>query len=247
VLQSCRQQGMGDRESERLFLIVVHVIDAGEPEGLRTDDRGQRGRRRVVEKRFGGVAAFVAFGHATHAGYVESVDKLLCTRMHVPRPPVRGAMPRRALNTVGPPASSADRHCGKHRRTPGGLARRTAASPAQILAPGYGPVGSKLASVVARPLLSDTPPEYVGTSFVETYLYDADERHAAAAEAVGGGALFALARGKGITSRGEAFFTPTSLLGDAAHIAPPAGEGANLAILGGAELVKAITRPDTRA
>jgi 2-polyprenyl-6-methoxyphenol hydroxylase-like FAD-dependent oxidoreductase len=46
-----------------------------------------------------------------------------------------------------------------------------------------------------RPLLSAAAPEYVGTSFIETYLRDADERHAAAAEAVGGGALFALAPG----------------------------------------------------
>ena len=55
-----------------------------------------------------------------------------------------------------------------------------------------------------RPLLSDAKPEYVGTSFIETYLYDADERHPAAAEAVGGGAMFALTPGKGIVAHREA-------------------------------------------
>ncbi|PRY36847.1 FAD-dependent oxidoreductase [Umezawaea tangerina] len=54
-----------------------------------------------------------------------------------------------------------------------------------------------------RPLLSDVTPEYVGTSFVETYLHDADERHSAAAKAVGDGALFALAPGKGILAHRE--------------------------------------------
>jgi 2-polyprenyl-6-methoxyphenol hydroxylase-like FAD-dependent oxidoreductase len=55
-----------------------------------------------------------------------------------------------------------------------------------------------------RPLLSDAEPEYVGTSFIETYLYDADERHRAAAAAVGGGTLLALAPGKGIFAHREA-------------------------------------------
>ena len=43
-----------------------------------------------------------------------------------------------------------------------------------------------------RPLLTDAVPEYVGVSFVETFLFDGDTRHPAAAEAVGGGSLFAL-------------------------------------------------------
>ena len=54
-----------------------------------------------------------------------------------------------------------------------------------------------------RPLLSDAKPEYVGTSFIETYLFDADERHPGSAKAVGGGALFALTPGKGIVAHRE--------------------------------------------
>jgi 2-polyprenyl-6-methoxyphenol hydroxylase-like FAD-dependent oxidoreductase len=170
-------------------------------------------------------------------------------------------------------------------------------------------VGADGAWSKVRPLLSDAKPEYVGTSFIETYLYDADARHTAAAAAVGAGTLFALAPGKGIfahreaggvlhvyvalsrpverfagidfcnaaaaTARiaaefdgwapaltalitdGETALVPrilhtlpighrwdrvpgVTLLGDAAHLAPPAGEGANLAMFDGAELGKAI-------
>ncbi|WP_033822109.1 NAD(P)/FAD-dependent oxidoreductase [Kitasatospora sp. MBT63] len=55
-----------------------------------------------------------------------------------------------------------------------------------------------------RPLLSDAKPEYVGTSFIETYLYDADRNHPAAAKAAGDGSLFAVTAGKGILGHREA-------------------------------------------
>ena len=170
-------------------------------------------------------------------------------------------------------------------------------------------VGADGAWSKIRPLLSDAKPEYVGTTFIETYLCDVDERHSAAAEAVGGGAMYALAPGKGIVAHREAAdilhtyvelnrpaewissidFTDASaatarvaaefdgwapqltalisdgetapvprmiyalpdghrwdrvpgvtLIGDAAHLMAPSGEGANLAMLDGAELGKAI-------
>jgi 2-polyprenyl-6-methoxyphenol hydroxylase-like FAD-dependent oxidoreductase len=64
-------------------------------------------------------------------------------------------------------------------------------------------VGADGAWSTIRPLLSDAEPEYVGTTFLETYLHDADERHSAAAEAVGDGALFAVAPGQGILAHRE--------------------------------------------
>jgi 2-polyprenyl-6-methoxyphenol hydroxylase-like FAD-dependent oxidoreductase len=170
-------------------------------------------------------------------------------------------------------------------------------------------VGADGAWSKIRPLLSDARPEYVGTTFIETYLHDADERHPATAEAVGRGAMYALTPGKGIVAHREAGgilhtyvelnrpaewvasidFTDAAaatarvlaefdgwapeltalitdaetapvprmiyalpdghrwdrvpgvtLLGDAAHLMPPSGEGANLAMFDGAELGKAI-------
>lgn len=170
-------------------------------------------------------------------------------------------------------------------------------------------VGADGAWSKVRPLLSDAKPDYVGATFIETYLYDADTRHPAAAEAVGSGALFAVAPGKGIFAHREAGnilhayielsrsidwiasidFTDSAvaiarvaaefegwapaltalitdgdtppvprmiytlpeghrwdrapgvtLIGDAAHLMPPSGEGANLAMFDGAELGKAI-------
>ncbi|MER7681663.1 NAD(P)/FAD-dependent oxidoreductase [Streptomyces sp. NPDC096934] len=170
-------------------------------------------------------------------------------------------------------------------------------------------VGADGAWSRVRPLLSDVVPEYIGRSFVETWLYDGDTRHPAAAKAVGGGSLFALAPGKGIQahresggtlhtyvalSRPRAWFDGidlgdpaaarariaeefdgwapeltalitesdtapvlrplhalpvdhrwdrvpgVTLLGDAAHLSAPNGEGANLAMYDGAELGRAV-------
>ena len=170
-------------------------------------------------------------------------------------------------------------------------------------------VGADGAWSKVRPLLSAAKPAYVGTSFIETYLFDSDIRHKASAEAVGRGALFAVAPGKGILAHREpngalhtyvelnkpkdwidgidfsdtvtalarvakefdgwapeliALITDgetdpvlrpihalpvehkwrripgVTLLGDAAHLMIPAGEGANLAMFDGAELGKAL-------
>jgi len=175
-------------------------------------------------------------------------------------------------------------------------------------------VGADGAWSKVRPLLTDAMPEYSGTTFVETYLYDADERHPAAAAAVGGAAMYALSPSQGIVAHREAggvlhtyvelnrpaewvaaidFTDPAAarkrvaaefdgwapeltalitdgetppvprmiyalpdglrwdrvpgvtLLGDAAHLMPPSGEGANLAMLDGAELGQALAaHPD---
>ncbi len=175
-------------------------------------------------------------------------------------------------------------------------------------------VGADGAWSRVRPLLSDARPDYVGTTFVETSLTDADVRHPASARAVGGGALFALEPGQGIFAHrepggvlhayialkrpadwidaidfddpdaarariaaefegwapelvalitdGEAAPVPrrlhtlpnhhqwvrtpgVTLVGDAAHLMPPAGDGANLALMDGAELALAIVaHPD---
>ena len=65
-------------------------------------------------------------------------------------------------------------------------------------------VGADGAWSRVRPLLSDTKPSYVGTSFIETFLFDSETRHKASAEAVGSGTMMALAPGKGIMAHREA-------------------------------------------
>jgi 2-polyprenyl-6-methoxyphenol hydroxylase-like FAD-dependent oxidoreductase len=65
-------------------------------------------------------------------------------------------------------------------------------------------VGADGAWSKVRLLLSDSKPAYVGTSFIETSLFDADTRHKSSAEAVGAGALFALAPEKGVLAHREA-------------------------------------------
>ncbi|WP_367431149.1 FAD-dependent oxidoreductase [Streptomyces celluloflavus] len=175
-------------------------------------------------------------------------------------------------------------------------------------------VGADGAWSRVRPLLSTATPGYAGTSFVETYLFDADTRHPAAAKAVGGGSMIAPAPGKEIFAHRESDDTlhtyvvlarpqdwfaaidftdaaaatarisqefdgwapeltalitdgdtapvlrphhtlpaghrwdrvpGVTLLGDAAHLAAPNGEGANLAMQDGAELGKALAaHPD---
>jgi 2-polyprenyl-6-methoxyphenol hydroxylase-like FAD-dependent oxidoreductase len=175
-------------------------------------------------------------------------------------------------------------------------------------------VGADGAWSRVRPLLSGATPEYTGISFIETHLFDGDNRHPGSATTVGGGAMMVLEPGQGILAHRErggnlhtwvmlsrprdwfadvdfadaatatarilrefdgwapwltaliadgetapvlrAIYTlPTehrwdrapgvTLLGDAAHLTAPNGEGANLALCDGAELGKAIAaHPD---
>jgi 2-polyprenyl-6-methoxyphenol hydroxylase-like FAD-dependent oxidoreductase len=170
-------------------------------------------------------------------------------------------------------------------------------------------VGADGAWSKVRQLLTDAKPTYSGKTFVETFLFDSDRLYPDSAQAVGGGALFAMAGGQGIfahrepngvlhtyaalnkpqgwavgidfSDRGAALArvaaefegwapalttlitgsatdpvarevmslpgdhrwarTPgVTLVGDAAHLMVPSGEGANLAMFDGAELARAI-------
>ncbi|MFJ6897961.1 FAD-dependent oxidoreductase [Streptomyces hokutonensis] len=175
-------------------------------------------------------------------------------------------------------------------------------------------VGADGAWSRVRRLLSDATPQYIGISFVETYLFDGDTRHPTSAKTLGAGATTALEPGKGIMAHRErdgnvhswvmlakpqdwfdgvdftdpdaattriaqefATWAPeltalitdgetppvlrtlhtlpvdhrwdrtpgVTLIGDAAHLTGPNGEGANLAMYDGAELGRAIAaHPD---
>jgi len=65
-------------------------------------------------------------------------------------------------------------------------------------------VGADGAWSRVRPLLSDAKPAYVGTAFIETFLFDSETLHTASAKAVGSGTMMALAPGKGIMAHREA-------------------------------------------
>ncbi|SEF35714.1 2-polyprenyl-6-methoxyphenol hydroxylase [Amycolatopsis pretoriensis] len=172
-------------------------------------------------------------------------------------------------------------------------------------------VGADGAWSKVRPLLTGATPEYEGTAFVETYLFDVESKHPATAAAVGTGSMVAHGGSPddGINAHRESgetvhtyvalsrplewfeaidFTDPAAaaariaeefdgwapeltalitdgdtdpvlrphytlpvglrwnrvpgvtLVGDAAHLAPPNGEGANLAMLDGAELGQAL-------
>ena len=64
-------------------------------------------------------------------------------------------------------------------------------------------IGADGAWSQVRPLLSGATPRYIGFTSVETFLFDADTRHRATAQAVGAGSMFALAPGQGFLAYRE--------------------------------------------
>lgn len=64
-------------------------------------------------------------------------------------------------------------------------------------------IGADGAWSKVRPLLTDVKPAYVGTSFIELYLFESETRHAESAKAVGLGTMIAVAPGKGILAHRE--------------------------------------------
>lgn len=64
-------------------------------------------------------------------------------------------------------------------------------------------IGADGAWSKVRALLTDVKPSYVGTSFVEMYLFESDHQHRDSAKAVGLGTLIAVEPGKGILAHRE--------------------------------------------
>lgn len=170
-------------------------------------------------------------------------------------------------------------------------------------------VGADGAWSKVRKVLTDVKPEYAGTTFLDAYLYNVDEKYPATAKIIGSGSCFALSPNKGMTAHREPNdtihtyiqlncaeewiknidftdkqasidtissqfegwapellslivdsetqivprmiyalpdkhrWTPKSgitLIGDAAHLMAPSGEGANLAMIDAYDLANAI-------
>jgi 2-polyprenyl-6-methoxyphenol hydroxylase-like FAD-dependent oxidoreductase len=64
-------------------------------------------------------------------------------------------------------------------------------------------IGADGAWSKVRKVLTDVKPEYKGTTFLDAYLYNVDEKYPETAHAVGQGACFALSPNKGMTAHRE--------------------------------------------